>query len=68
MSVARITTINFKTKELNSRRFPIFIEIENLEKNILNNISSVALVLKNSYSIENYKIIEKQENCYYVTN
>ena len=53
---------------LNSRRFPIFIEIENLEKNTLNNISSVALVLKNSYSIENYKIIEKQENCYYVTN
>ena len=63
-----IININFKTKELNSRRLPIFIEIENLEKNTLNNISSVALVLKNSYSIENYKIIEKQENCYYVTN
>ena len=63
-----IININFKTKELNSRRFPIFIEIENLKKNTLNNISSVALVLKNSYSIENYKIIEKQENCYYVTN
>ena len=60
--------LNFKTKELNSINYPIFIEIENLEKNILNNISSVALVLKNSYSIENYKIIEKQENCYYVTN
>ena len=63
-----IININFETKELNSRRFAIFIEIENLKKNTLNNISSVALVLKNSYSIENYKIIEKQENCYYVTN
>ena len=68
-----IININFKTKELNyepeyTKRLPVFIEIENLKKNTLNNILSVALVLKNSYSIENYKIIEKHENCYYVTN
>ena len=60
--------IDFKTSKLNSRRFPIFIKIENLEKNILNNISSIELILKNSYSIDNYKIIEKQNNCYYVTD
>ena len=60
--------INFRTKELNSRRTPIFIEIEDVKKNVLSNIYSIHLVLKNLYSIEKYKIIEKQGNCYYVTN
>ena len=60
--------INFKTQELSSRRFPIFIEIENLEKNKLNSISSISLILKSSYLIKDYKIIEKRGNCYYVTN
>ena len=63
-----ITYLDFKTKKFNSEKYPIHIEIEKLENNILNEISSIDLILKNKYNINNFKIIEKKDNCYYVTN
>tara|TARA_B110000438_G_scaffold303684_1_gene366482 strand:- start:3714 stop:4451 length:738 start_codon:yes stop_codon:yes gene_type:complete len=63
-----ITYLNFKTKNFNSEKYPIYIEIENLENDVLNKISSIDLILKNKYNINNFKIIEKKDNCYYVIN
>ena len=61
-----ITDISHKTDNFNSEKHPIYIEIEGLQNDSLNNISSINLILKNKYTLNDYKIIEKKDNCYYV--
>lgn len=61
-----ITNINHKTDKFNSEKYPIYIEIEDLQNELLNNISSISLILKNKYILNDYKIIEQKDNCYYV--
>ena len=61
-------SLNFVTKQLNSRWEPIFIEFLDLKEDEAMKINSIVLKLKNQFELENFQIIEQYKNCYYVTN
>ena len=60
--------IDFKTKKFNSYFGSFLIEFENLKNNNLDNIQSIILNSNNYINIENYKIINQDKDCYYVSS
>ena len=62
----QIIPIEFKTKKINSRYKPTFIEISDLSEDQIANINSITLNLNHEFDLKNFTIIEKFNNCYYV--
>ena len=62
----QIIPIQFKTKKINSRYKPTFIEISDLSKDQITNINSITLNLNHEFDLKDFTIIEKFNNCYYV--
>ena len=60
--------IDYKTKHFNSYFESFLIEFENLENNNLDNIKNIILSSDNYINIENYKIINQENDCYYVSS
>ena len=50
--------------KLNHR--PTFLEIDNLDKEKINKINSITLVLKNEFDLNNFQILNNYGDCYYV--
>jgi hypothetical protein len=60
--------IDFKTENFNSYHGTFLIEFDNLQNNNLKNINNIILSSNNYFKIENYKIINQEKNCYYVSS
>jgi len=60
--------INFKTENFNSYFGTFLIEFDNLENDNLKNIRNIILSTENYFNIENYEIINQEQNCYYVSS
>jgi len=60
--------INFKTEKFNSYFGTFLIEFDNLKNDNLTNIKNIILSSKNYFNIDNYKIINQEKNCYYVSS
>ena len=58
--------IDYDTKKINNIYKPTFLEINNLDKEKINKINSITLVLKNEFDLNNFQILDNYENCYYV--
>ena len=55
--------IEYDTKKINNIYKPTFLEINKINKEKINNIT---LVLKNEFDLNNFQILDKHGNCYYV--
>ena len=62
----QIIPIEFKTKKINSIFKPTFIEISDLNNNQIEKINSIIVNLNHEFSLKDFTIIEKFNNCYYV--
>jgi len=62
----QIIPIQFKTKKINSRYKPTFIEISDLSEDQIANINSITLNLNHEFDLKDFTIIENSNNCYYV--
>ena len=62
----QIIPIEFKTKQINSIFKPTFIEISDLSDNQIEKINSIVVNLNHEFNLEDFTIIEKFKNCYYV--
>ena len=62
----QIIPIEFKTKKINSIFKPTFIEISDLSDNQIEKINSIIVNLNHEFSLKDFTIIEKFNNCYYV--
>ena len=51
------------TIKINNIYKPIFLEIEHLEKDNINNIK---VVLKNQFDLNKFEILDSYGNCYYI--
>ena len=60
--------IDYETKHFNSYFESFLIEFENLGNNNLDNIKNIILSSDNYINIENYKIINQENDCYYVSS
>ena len=60
--------INFETENFNSYFGTFLIEFDNLKNDNLKNINNIILSTKNYFNIDNYKIINQEKNCYYVSS
>lgn len=58
--------LNFKTENINSRWEKIYLEINNLDKNIEDKIVKIELQLEHKYDLSKFQILEKFENCYFI--
>jgi len=58
--------LNFKTENINSRWEKIYLEINNLDKNIEDKIVRIELQLEHKYDLSKFQILEKFENCYFI--
>lgn len=58
--------LNFTTENINSRWEKIYLEINNLDKNIEDNIVRIELQLEHKYDLSKFQILEKFENCYFI--
>ena len=58
--------LNFTTENINSRWEKIYLEINNLDKNIEDKIVRIELQLKHKYDLSKFQILEKFENCYFI--
>jgi hypothetical protein len=58
--------INFTTENINSRWEKIYLEINNLDKNIEEKIVRIELQLEHKYDLSKFQILEKFENCYFI--
>ena len=58
--------IDFNTKKINNIYKPIMLEIQNLDKNKIQNINSIKIILKNEFDLKNFEIIDSYQNCYYI--
>jgi len=59
---------NYKTNDLNSYFDSFLIEFDNPNNKNLKNIKNIIISSDNSFNIENYKIINQEKNCYYVSS
>jgi len=55
--------INYQTKKINNIYWPTFLEFNNLYND---KIKSITLILQNEFELNNFKIIDNFEDCYYV--
>ena len=58
--------IDYDTKKINNIYKPTFLEINNLDKEKINKINSITLVLKNEFDLNNFQILNNYGECYYV--
>jgi len=58
--------LNFTTENINSRWEKIYLEINNLDKNIEDKIVRIELQLDHKYDLSKFQILEKFENCYFI--
>ena len=58
--------IDYDTKKINNIYKPTFLEINNLDKEKINKINSITLVLKNEFDLDNFQILNNYGDCYYV--
>ena len=58
--------LNFTTENINSRWEKIYLEINNLDKNIEDKIVKIELQLEHKYDLSKFQILEKFENCYFI--
>ena len=58
--------IDYDTKKINNIYKPTFLEINNLDKEKINKINSITLVLKNEFDLNNFQILNNYGDCYYV--
>jgi hypothetical protein len=58
--------LNFTTENINSRWEKIYLEINNLDKNIEDKIVRIELHLEHKYDLSKFQILEKFENCYFI--
>ena len=58
--------LNFATENINSRWEKIYLEINNLDKNIKDKIVRIELQLEHKYDLSKFQILEKFENCYFI--
>ena len=58
--------LNFTTENINSRWEKIYLEINNLDKNIEDKIVRIELQLEHKYDLSKFQILEKFENCYFI--
>ena len=58
--------LNFATENINSRWEKIYLEINNIDKNIEDKILRIELLLKHKYDLSKFQILEKFENCYFI--
>ena len=58
--------IDYDTKKINNIYKPFFLEINNLDKEKINKINSITLVLKNEFDLNNFQILNNYGDCYYV--
>ena len=58
--------IDFNTKKINNIYKPIMLEIKNLNKNQIQHINNIKLLLKNEYDLNNFEIIDSYQNCHYI--
>ena len=58
--------IDYDTKKINNIYKPFFLEINNLDKEKINKINSITLVLKNEFDLDNFQILNNYGDCYYV--
>ena len=59
------TSLDISINELNKTN-KLFFKIQNLNNENKNIELSFLLKLKNKYNLKDYKIIEKNSNCYYI--
>ena len=58
--------LNFETENINSRWEKIYLEINNIDKNIEDKILRIELLLKHKYDLSKFQILEKFDNCYFI--
>ena len=58
---------NYLSNDLNTRRNPIYLRVKLMDKRNFKYINSISINLKNMLDINKFKIIDKFENCYYVS-
>jgi hypothetical protein len=58
---------NYLSNDLNSRWDPVYLRVKLMDKRNFKYISSISVNLKNILDINKFKIINKFENCYYVS-
>lgn len=58
--------VNFKTESINSRWEKVYLEIKNLDENIMKKIIRIELELKHKYDLSEFEILENYENCYFI--
>ena len=61
-----IIKIDFITKKINNIYKPIILEIKNLDKNKIQLINSIKLLLKQEFDLKDFEIIDSYQNCYYI--
>ena len=59
--------INYLSNDLNSRWHPVYLRVKLMDKINFKYINSISINLKNMFDINKFKIIDKFENCYYVS-
>ena len=57
--------LNLDLEQQNIRLGKLFIKISNKE-NSLKNIEEIKLIVVPNYDLDNFKILEKVENCYFL--
>jgi hypothetical protein len=59
-------SLNYPTEEINSKWENVYIEIVNLNKNLLQKINYVELTMKNKFQFLDDEVIFKRDNCYFI--
>ena len=58
---------SYLSNDLNSRWDPVYLRVKLMDKRNFKYINSISINLKNMFDINKFKIIDKFENCYYVS-
>ena len=59
-------SIKYKTEKINNIYKPFYIEMPGLTEKQILKINSITLNLEHKFNLNNLKIIDNYENCYYV--
>ena len=58
---------NYLSNDLNARKDLVYLRVKLMDKRNFKYINSISINLKNMFDINKFKIIDKFENCYYVS-
>ena len=59
--------VSYLSNDLNSRWDRVYLRVKLIDKRNFKYINSISINLKNMFDINKFKIIDKFENCYYVS-